>query len=570
MSMTRNPSPYYFQTIKNDIMRKQLLLLMLALTTAITVFADRRSLQDMKAIAQYVLVRNTNNARRMVPSEVKMNLVRDNEVLTIFATGDAFVIVSAEEEIAPVLGYSQTKYDEKMMPPALKAWLHDIETGAAKPVDVSLATTSIEAVTPFVTTKWNQEEPYSNLTPMDGNSHSLTGCVATAFAQVINYCQYPASAAFQGKYTIGESEAVKYSPVNSTYSYPLLDSYGYYIGMDGSTHEQKYSEAQATAIATLMRDCGYSVSMNYSANGSGAVTAYVATAAIDYFNYPRESIKMFSSYYHAEDEMYNAVISEIKNKRPVIHGGQDTGNNGGHAFVFCGMDAEGLVYVNWGWSGQYDGYYAFTALKTSAGNFINSRSIITGFSKDPLPTDKRVVNMAFDGDYVVTGEVGKISIAAAPNRGIFNFGSEDFTGDLNLIFEDKQTGAITRKNISTITTPVSILSGLSLNRSFRITSFTPGEYRVYVEAKHSQLEEYFPVRIMERCAPIYYNVKVEKTSDNKIKFSVIGEPEVVTGINIIENDSPTRFDNTFYSISGQKVSNNYHGIIIQNGKKVLK
>ena len=48
------------------------------------------------------------------------------------------------------------------------------------------------------------------------------------------------------------------------------------------------------------------------------------------------------------------------------------------------------------------------------------------------------------------------------------------------------------------------------------------------------------------------------------------DPEIVTGIRSIEN-SELRIDNyDYFNLAGQKVSKDYKGIVIKNGKKLVK
>lgn len=54
---------------------------------------------------------------------------------------------------------------------------------------------STVAVTPLLTTTWNQGTPYNNLCPeYTTGKKCATGCVATAMAQVMSYHQWPTSA----------------------------------------------------------------------------------------------------------------------------------------------------------------------------------------------------------------------------------------------------------------------------------------------------------------------------------------------------------------------------------------
>ena len=48
-------------------------------------------------------------------------------------------------------------------------------------------------VKPLLTTRWEQGSPYNNNCPVapSSSNHCLTGCVATAMAQVMRFYQYP-------------------------------------------------------------------------------------------------------------------------------------------------------------------------------------------------------------------------------------------------------------------------------------------------------------------------------------------------------------------------------------------
>lgn len=72
-----------------------------------------------------------------------------------------------------------------------------------------------------------------------------------------------------------------------------------------------------------------------------------------------------------------------------------TKKNGGHSFLFTGINTEGLVWVNWGWSGLSDGWYAIDQLKPNANlDFCVSHQMIIGFKPQPEP-DKDEENKSF-------------------------------------------------------------------------------------------------------------------------------------------------------------------------------
>ena len=121
----------------------------------------------------------------------------------VFNTGKTgFVVASADDCTYPILGYSNGTFDANNIPPALKYMLNEykkemayvLEHNTDTPATISLTANASErhAIAPLVTTKWNQSEPYNNLCPMyDNQNRCVTGCVATAMAQVMKYHNWP-------------------------------------------------------------------------------------------------------------------------------------------------------------------------------------------------------------------------------------------------------------------------------------------------------------------------------------------------------------------------------------------
>ena len=70
---------------------------------------------------------------------------------------------------------------------------------------------------------------------------------------------------------------------------------------------------------------------------------------------------------------------------------------GGHAFVFDGYDAEGLVHVNWGWYGRNDGYYAVDLLNPRIHSFHNQQDMIIG-CESPSQASVRTDTLRVEGD----------------------------------------------------------------------------------------------------------------------------------------------------------------------------
>jgi len=109
------------------------------------------------------------------------------------------LFVGADDVAVPLLGYIDSPaVDMSAMPPSMTWWLdgyvRQIAWGAAndKPTYISSSTSAGRtAISPLLTTKWDQSEPYNLLCPEKDGDRTVTGCVATAMAQVMNYHKWP-------------------------------------------------------------------------------------------------------------------------------------------------------------------------------------------------------------------------------------------------------------------------------------------------------------------------------------------------------------------------------------------
>ena len=117
----------------------------------------------------------------------------------IFGDADekGFVIVSGDDLLAPVIGYSDNASTGEM-PQALKDWLEaygkyvdDVRAGIAEPI-VNNVTADIPNIAPMLGTSWNQSAPYNNFCPSINGQRTPTGCTATAMAQIMKFHEHPA------------------------------------------------------------------------------------------------------------------------------------------------------------------------------------------------------------------------------------------------------------------------------------------------------------------------------------------------------------------------------------------
>lgn len=359
--------------------KKSFLTLVLLCAAAQWALADNVTAEQALQQAQAFVANQqaAGGGQRHAPGATKQ-LIAKGQVSGLYlfnvANDGGFVIVSNDDRTTPILGYSDSgNIDPDNMPDNMRAWLQGYADEIAWLQTQNAQTTAPRRVGTHVQTainpllgadedvnkiKWNQNNPYNLLCPSINQTQCVTGCVATAMAQVMYYTEKKAgnntttTTAEIPAYTWSQTnEQLEAIPVNSTLNWSNMLPY----------YTDNSSEIQKNAVATLLKYCGWSVQMNYGLGGSEAQTVRVADALKNYFGYATTTkyvSRSFYSYANWTDMIYN----ELSNGRPVIYGGSAVDN--GHAFICDGyMYYEGdLFHINWGWGGQSDGYFALTAL----------------------------------------------------------------------------------------------------------------------------------------------------------------------------------------------------------------
>lgn len=312
-----------------------------------------------------------------------------------------FVIVSADDRANAILGYSDTgSFDYGRMSPHAKNWLaayadqiqYIRKAGFA---EKETATTYLDKeVKPLLgDIQWDQDSPYNDMCPSyDFSTRCATGCVATAMAQVMYYNRWPASGTGQHTYypSILGGNPLTADFGNTSYDWDnMLPRY-----------DANSNTASRNAVALLMLHCGIAVDMEYSTS-SGATSQSVPVALATYFNYDK-GIAYRTREYYSNTEWDEVIREEIDNGRPIVALGRSSA--GGHAFVFDGYDRNGLIHVNWGWSGMSNGYFRTSALTPTMQGIGGSTSgynydqyIVTGIQAPDGNTDEDVEIVSTEG-----------------------------------------------------------------------------------------------------------------------------------------------------------------------------
>ena len=173
-------------------------------------------------------------------------------------------------------------------------------------------------ISPLVKTKWDQGKPYNDECPRINGVRCVTGCVATAMAQVMNFHKYPE----RGEGTV----IIELKETDDPVSLRLSDRAFDWDNMLDSYVDGKYNKTQSSAVAYLMKACGYSVDMSYSTNESGAAAFYVGKALINNFNY-NKNISYEERKYYTSADWQEMVYKELEARRPVLYSGHSEGED---------------------------------------------------------------------------------------------------------------------------------------------------------------------------------------------------------------------------------------------------
>jgi len=315
----------------------------------------------------------------------------------VYLIPSGFVIVAGDDLVEPIIGFlPEGTYDRSRHNPlgalvdqdvpgrvsaarraeqtALKGRLFETAGGMAearlkwdrlrnpplRAPRAGLPTLSDPRVDALVQSKWDQGSVgggycYNYYTP----NHYLSGCTATAAAQLMRFHRHPDTGVGTGAHSYF---------VNGS------DRTGSLLGGDeaGGPYDwdamplipnSSITDAQRRAIGAISRDAGLTSHMNYSSGGSGAWLSDMALALKNTFHYGNA---VFGG---GEDEVINIPGTALKNminpnldaSHPVLLGiYNDSSGSSGHAILAdgYGYDSSTLYHhLNMGWSGTSDAWY---------------------------------------------------------------------------------------------------------------------------------------------------------------------------------------------------------------------
>lgn len=281
-------------------------------------------------------------------------------------SGSEFVLVSRDDASPSILGYKLESADaqaahtsstlpSEAMPAALRAMLSCLSTVCS--TSAPYTDGQWHAVTPLLTTTRQQGAPYNALCPLyrhsDGSlseSPCLVGCVATAMEQVITFHR-PVITLFDTLHgwSTDHIEVSDILPGATLDTRLILDDYD----------TLPYTTTQADAVARLSLWLGMACHMQWGLSSSGAYSQDLVHPLRQAFGFPYVHYLEKRKYDPAA--YWLCLAHELMAGRPVYYAGAIMGT-GGHAFVLDGLDEEGFFHVNWGYGGDFDGYFRLDIL----------------------------------------------------------------------------------------------------------------------------------------------------------------------------------------------------------------
>jgi formylglycine-generating enzyme required for sulfatase activity len=278
----------------------------------------------------------------------------------INAEKEGFVLVSADDNCRPIIGYSEKgHFDYPFTSPEVGEWMdayatsvvnainRDISADIPHPLWLELLSGTISDrepdrnIQPMITTTWNQGNPYNALCPVDAagpGGHVYAGCGAAAMATVMRYWGYPLHGTGSTSYSNPPYGTIWANFGTTLYNWDNMPS----LCAEGNLD-----------IALLMYHCAVALHTDFAPDLSTFQTMMFATTMNQYFGYHLPVYRNRSSYNY---ENWTAMLKQnLDAYHPVVYVAAYTSVS--HLFLVDGYQNTDYFHINWCWGGSYDGYY---------------------------------------------------------------------------------------------------------------------------------------------------------------------------------------------------------------------
>lgn len=499
-------------------MRKTILTAILSLLSFVT-FAKHIDENKAKIVGQAFLNNQVISSTLRSSSELELVYKSGKELTTrsdsshprtffyVYNLGTTgFVIVSGDDNVTPILAYSdESAFNPNNIPYNAKKWLEEYKKEINYVIENNIASTAeiqqqwenylngssqnnrtfkfrSGSVSPLIQTKWDQS-PYENaLCPYDNNYNekTVTGCPATAMAQIMKYWNYPTTGSGFHSYN--------------------HQTYGTLSANFGSTTYQWSSmpniiNSSNNAVATLMYHCGVAVEMNYGVAATGGSGSYVIAAyspSVEqtcenafktYFGYDASTIQGLKRSNYSDNNWISLLKNELDQGRPIQYAGF---GSGGHTWVCDGYDNNDFFHMNWGWGGSQDGYFQINSLNPGAGgiggagySYNNNQQALIGIQPPSGGTPQNYSLQLYSNITMPSTQIW-FTNAFSLTVDIANLGTSSFSGQYGAAIFDHNYNFVDFMEIQSnmsLNSNSHYTNGLTFNNAGS-TAFVPGTYYV--------------------------------------------------------------------------------------------
>ncbi|MCX6256544.1 MAG: C10 family peptidase [Bacteroidia bacterium] len=323
------------------------------------------------------------NMHKSLPAEINITasfIEKEGKVPVYYIfniNNQGFVMVSACDAAYPVPAWSlESVYHSDNQPPQFLDWTRKYRGQISNAILGKLSASdkvkqswddllsdnfagnhkNLTSVQPMITTHWDQGQYYNELCPADAagpGGHALVGCVPVAMGQIMNYYRWPLHGTGSYSYTDSIYGTLSADFNNTNYHWNEMP-----VALTASNH----------SLAELLYDLGVSVDLQYGPNGSGMTNHKAAFSLKTYFGYSPLTQYIFRD--STNINWKQTILDHLNAGMPLYYAGwSDTVFQDGHAFVCDGYQDTTYFHFNWGWSGNYDGYFMIDDLTPGANNF---------------------------------------------------------------------------------------------------------------------------------------------------------------------------------------------------------
>ena len=579
--------------------------LLLVLFCAIGVFAQHRSEEEAIEIAQQFFAKKarSKSPKLSVVSQQKVSQsIRRRVAANSAATNSScyiindevnnrFVIVSADERIQKILGYSdEGKLEENSLPDVLIGMIAEYDrqydfllNNTNKIRALSPLKSEKGAISPLLRTMWNSTQtPYISKCPIitseNKNDTCDAGIGATAMAQIMKFYKHPKAGVGKITYKTKKTSIT----INHDFSADIFD----WDNMLNDYYRVESTQEENDAVGNLMYSCGVSIGTDYGINGATSEFYDVPYALINIFQY-NPNLVAYERNYFDDKEWYNIIDDELDAMRPIFYSAWKSNKTTYLRFVIDGRDENGLYHINWGQlhneKRTFNGYYSLDVLREIVWEdgtiymempeedaFSYNHAMICKISPSLIGTHEDVF---YTKEFTVKGKTVPLnstidytlpSVTCYSTRSALTTFSKYFSAEIGIGLFDTNFNFI--KSISDAVFTNDFTTGKSnyLSQSAALKIFTPTfeEGKQYYIAPYALIEgETVPARIRTLHGEHDYYLATVK--DGVVEFTLKGEAsKEPNAINVVQEfDVETQWhDGTLYLQSSKAGVINIHSI----------